>query len=390
MNIPRIYTAPSKSFFLFGPRGVGKSTWVRQHFKSVLEINLLNHQTFLQLQTDPSGLESRLGHLKKKAWVFIDEIQKLPQLLDEVHRLIEERKLNFILTGSSARKLKRGGANLLAGRALTHKMFPFSFHELKPDKPIKYYLTYGTLPLVLGHQEMIEQTLYSYVETYLREEIKEEALVRKLDQFNRFLQIAGRLNGQVLNYGNVASETGRSSPMISKWYDILEETLLGTRLMPYRPGFKVREVGHPKFYWFDPGVARVSAQIDAHDFGSTEMGVALETLILNEIRVYQEVSRKFKPITYYSTPGAGEIDFVIQLRPKTMDRPAEFITIEAKSSQKWKSNFEGPARALKEFAKEKHKRMIGVYLGSERLTHQGYEIYPLMNFVEELFKGNIF
>lgn len=389
MNISRLYPLPNKSFFLFGPRGTGKSTWVRENFHPSIEVNLLIQQTFLKLQNNPSLLGEQLASLKKKSWVFIDEVQKLPSLLDEVHHLIERNDLRFILTGSSARKLKRGGANLLAGRALTHKMFPFSLRELK-TKNIKYHCTYGTLPLALKDPESVEQTLYSYVETYLREEIKEEALVRKLDQFNRFLQIAARLNGQVLNYGNIARETGRSSVIISQWYDILEETLLGSRLMPYRPGFKVRESGHPKFYWFDPGVARVSAQIDANDFGSTEMGSALETLVLNELRIYQECSQRQRPIHYYETPGAGEIDFVIQLRPKTIDRPAEFMSVEVKASQKWKSDFEAPSRALKVFAKEKYKKMIGVYLGPDRLKRDGFEVYPLVDFINGLHTGEIF
>lgn len=390
MSFSRLYSIPTKSFFLFGPRGTGKSTWVKENLKPTLEINLLLQQSFLQLENNPSLLETKLSHLKKKSWVFIDEIQKLPVLLDEVHRLIEERELHFILTGSSARKLKRSGANLLAGRALTQKMFPFSLYELKSRHSIKYHCLHGTIPLILKDPKSVEQTLYSYVETYLREEIKEEALVRRLDQFNRFLQIAGRLNGQILNYKNIARETGRSSMIVSQWYDILEETLLGFRLNPYRPGFKVREVGHPKFYWFDPGVARVAAQIDVNDFGSTEMGAALETLLLNEIRIYQEISHKPKNISYYATPGAGEIDLIIELRPKTIDRPAEFLSLEIKAAIKWKSDFERPSRALKEFAKEKHKRMIGVYLGTERLTQNGFEVYPVMNFVQELFAGRIF
>lgn len=391
MNITRIYPLPNRSFFLFGPRGVGKSTWVKKHFASAHEINLLSQQTFLQLQNNPGQIEERLAHLKKGSWVFIDEIQKLPHLLNETHRLIEDRGLRFILTGSSARKLKRGGVNLLAGRALTKRMFPFSLFELDPRaENIKSYCSHGTLPIVINDPKNAEQILYSYTETYLREEIKEEALVRRLDQFNRFLQIAGRLNGQVLNVSNIARETGRSSVLIAQWYDILEETLLGLHLKPYRPGFKVREMGHSKFYWFDPGVARVAAQIDAGDFGSTEMGVALETLVLNELHVYAQHTQKNRPLSYYGTPGSGEIDFIVELKPKTIDRPAEFLTLEVKSSQKWKPEFEAPSRALKNIAGPKHKKMVGIYLGRERLTRHGFEIYPLMDFVKHLFAGKIF
>lgn len=243
--------------------------------------------------------------------------------------------------------------------------------------------------MVLQNPELVEQTLFGYAETYLPEEIKEEALVRRLDQFSRFLQIAGRMNGQVLTYENIGRETGRFSVVISTWYDILEETLLGSRLMPYRPGCKVRESEHPKFYWFDPGVARVCAQIQADDFGGTAMGSALETLVLNELRIYQECTGKRNPIYYYGTPG-GEIDFLIELRPKTMNRPAEFITTEVKTSQHWKSESEWSSRALKEVAKENHKKMFGIYLGSQRLTKQGFEVYPLMEFVHSLFEGKIF
>lgn len=389
MKTPRLYRPPIKSFFLFGPRGVGKSTWVRDKIDVALEIDLLRHRTFLELQNDPGLLEAKAAPLRKHSWIFIDEIQKLPSLLDEVHHLIEAKGYRFVLTGSSARKLKRGGANLLAGRALTHKMFPLSLHELSFAKPIRYYYLYGTMPLVLKESSQEESILYSYVETYLREEIKEEAVVRRIDRFNRFLQIAGRLNGQVVNQANVARETGRSGALISQWYDILEETLLGIRLMPYRPAFKVREAGHPKFYWFDPGVARVSAQIGADDFETPEMGFAFETLILNELRVYQEYSGKIRPISYYATPGAGEIDFIIELRPKTLSHPPEFLTIEVKMAAKWKRDFEGPTRALKEFAGPRLKRMIGIYLGSERLAFDGFEVYPLQDFVKALFEGKV-
>ena len=389
MSYERVYPLPKKSFFLFGPRGVGKSTWVRQNFKSALFIDLLNHQTFLQLQTNPQDLESKIAHLKKGSFVVLDEIQKVPALLDEVHRLMEAKSLQFILTGSSARKIKRSGANLLAGRALTHKMYPFSILELG-KKNIRNLMTYGTLPVVINAIDQAEDTLYSYVQTYLVEEIRQEALVRRLDSFNRFLQIAARLNTQVINFTNIGRETGHSTSLIIEWYSILEDTLLGARLEPYRPNFKVRESGHPKFYWFDPGVARVAAQIAATDFGSTEMGASLETLVFNELHIYQECSRKMRPIYYYATPSSGEIDFVIELKPKTIDRPVEFITLEVKSATKWHRKFEEASRSLKSFAQNSHKRMFGIYLGNERLTHDGFEVFPLHDFLKALHAGEIF
>lgn len=390
MNIPRIYTIPSKSFFLFGPRGVGKSTWVNSSRKFNLALDLLNQKTFLDLQRDPSLLEARAAGLKNGDTVFIDEVQKLPELLNEVHRIMENKKINFILTGSSARKLKRSGANLLAGRAHNYKMYPFSLRELGDNINLKQILNVGTLPIVHTNLQLAEETLYSYVETYLREEIKEEAIVRRVEEFSRFLTIAGHLNAQVLNLENVSRETGKSNKTVQSWYQILEETLLGTRVPAYRPGFKVREVEHPKFYWFDCGVARVAGGLSVSDVDKFWYGFAFETLILNELLIYKEISRKRNDIHYYATPGAGEIDFLVETRKKTINRSSEFITIEVKYSDKWVRDFESSSRALKQFAKESHKRMIGVYIGKEVLTFDDFEVLPLPVFVSRLFKGEIF
>jgi len=235
--IPRGYQIPSKSFFLFGPRGVGKSTWIKERGGYALKVDLLKHATFLELSRDPSLLEAQTRHLKKGDVVFIDEIQKIPQLLDEVHRLMEDRGLEFILTGSSARKLKRVGANLLAGRAHTYKMFPLTLRELGVTYPIEELLRIGTLPIVFKDSAAAEETLVSYVDTYLKEEIREEALVRKVADFQRFLANAGSLNASVINFQSVARDSGKSVPTIQSWFQILEETLLGSFLPSYRPGF---------------------------------------------------------------------------------------------------------------------------------------------------------
>lgn len=390
MNTPRIYEIPSKSFFLFGPRGVGKSTWIQAMKKYDISIDLLHQKTFIELQNNPSLLEAKTIHLKQGSTVFIDEVQKLPELLNEVHRLIENKKLNFILTGSSARKLRRSGANLLAGRAHTYKMFPFSLAELGDSFGLKQVINIGTLPVVINNISLAEEALFSYVETYLREEIKEEALVRRIEEFSRFLTIAGQLNAQVINFQNVARDSGKSSKTIQNWYQVLEETLLGTRLAAYRPGFKVREVEHPKFYWFDFGVARVAGGLKVSDVDKFWQGFAFETLILNELKIYNEVSRKRFDIYYYATPGAGEIDFLIETRKKTINRPPEFITIEVKYSEKWNRDYESPSRALKLYAKDSHKRMLGIYIGNETLTFDNFEVLPVKEFIKNLFIGQIF
>jgi predicted AAA+ superfamily ATPase len=389
MDIKRLYQVPSKSFFLFGPRGVGKSTWIRQRAQYALKLDLLQRDTLLKLQRNPTLLESLCAHLQPDDVVFIDEIQKLPALLDEIHRLMEDKRLNFILTGSSARKLKRVGANLLSGRAHTYKMFPFSIKELDNLFSTEELLEIGSLPIVLREPNLAEETLASYVGTYLQEEIKEEALVRRVEEFNRFLAVAGMLNGCVLNFENVARETGKSSKTVQSWYQILVETLLGTMIQPYRPGLKVRESAHTKFYWFDSGVARIAAGLEWTHLDGTWKGFAFEGIILREIQTYLEISRKRNSIFYYSTPGAGGIDFVIETRKKTISQPQEFISIEVKYSNKWRKEFESSSRSLFHKSPKSHKRMIGIYIGPDRLTFDSFEVFPLQLFIEELYAGRI-
>jgi predicted AAA+ superfamily ATPase len=388
--IARIYKISSKSFFLFGPRGVGKSTWIKSRGHYDLTLDLLRHATFLELQRNPSLLEAKTAHLSRGQTVFIDEIQKIPELLDEVQRLMEDKGLEFILTGSSARKLKRTGANLLAGRAHTYKMFALTLREVGSTLTLEDLFRVGTLPVVVRDLDTAEETLSSYVETYLREEIKEEALVRRVDDFARFLAIAGQLNGTVINFENVARDAGKSANTIQSWFQILEETLLGSFLPAYRPGFKVRESAHPKFYWFDAAVARVAAGLEWKDLDAVWKGYALETMLLREIRAYLEVSRKKMSVYYYGTPGAGEIDFIIETRPKTINRPQQFVSVEVKLAQKWKRDFEGASRALRAEKPESHLKMIGVYLGADKLSFDGFEVLPLMDFVSDLYDGKIF
>lgn len=389
MDIERLYPIPANSFFLLGPRGVGKSTWVRSRVPFQIAFDLLKSSTFLALQRDPSSLEARTAHLKEGAMVFIDEIQRLPDLLNEVHRLIENRHLRFALTGSSARKLKRHGTNLLAGRAHTYKMFPFSLRELGTKVRLRDLLTIGALPVVLKDLSTAEETLHGYVDTYLREEIKEEALVRRFEEFARFLSVSSQLNAQILSFENVARDCGKKNATVQNWYQLLDETLIGSKLPPYRPGFKVREIGHPKFYWFDAGVARVAAGYRSEDIDGNWLGFAFESLILNELRIYNECSRNRYPINYYATPGAGEIDFIVETCRKTTSRPAEFISIEVKYSERWKRDYESSSRALRQFAGTSHRKMIGVYAGNERLTFDGFEVFPVRDFVDWLHRGGL-
>lgn len=389
LSYQRVYKAPQRSFFLFGPRGVGKSFWIKNHFGSATQINLLNQQLFFELNRDPHRLYAQLSHLEPGAWVCIDEVQKVPELLDEVHSLIEDKGLCFVLSGSSARKLKRGGANLLGGRALTLKMEPFVALELGVDFQLERTCEWGTMPLVTLSKGEESGLLSSYVGTYLKEEIQSEGFVRNLGSFSRFLEVAGLMNGQLLNVENLSRETGVKRHVMQEYLSILEDTLLCHYLPSYRVRAKVRESAHPKLYWFDPGVAKVCAGL-ADQTGNPEwLGRALETLIYHELRAYHEVAGKHGQIAYYQTPGS-EIDFIIETQKAYGTQKPEVICIEVKWAERWKNEWERPIRSLAETGVMNVKRMIGIYRGSQRLTFDKFEVWPATDFFMALQRGGIY
>jgi predicted AAA+ superfamily ATPase len=389
MPMERLLTKPERSFFLFGPRGVGKSTWLRGAFPEATWFDLLDAETQLALSVRPRELGERLGGLPQGSWVCLDEVQKAPGLLDEVHALIEGKRLKFALTGSSSRKLKRGGANLLAGRASVKHLRSFSLREV-PELDVELVLRTGGLPLVVNEPEHAKDILRAYVHTYLKEEIREEGLVRKVEPFVRFLAVAGALNGQALNVTNIAREARVPRNSVTSYFSILEDTLVGTRLEAYQPGARVREVAHPKFYWFDPGVARAAAGLIDDPVDSLWQGFALETWVLHELQVYTETQERHRSIFHYRTGAGVEIDFVVETRKKTLSRVAEAVLIEVKSSRHWQSPFERNLRNVAASAGFESKRLVGVYLGDARLSRDGVEVYPLRAFVAALYAGEIF
>lgn len=381
---------PQESFFLFGPRGCGKTTWLKEHFSSALKLDLLEPRTFLQLSRDPSYLAGLVGGLKPKEWVVIDEIQKLPILLDSVHQLIETKNIRFALTGSSARKLKRSGANLLAGRAILREMFPLISAELEDAFDLNHCLRWGGLPKAVVQKEPRDY-LEAYFHMYLKEEIREEGVVRQIDPFIRFLEIAANLNGQVLNVESIARDTGSKRPTVDKWFLVLQDTLLAHMLAPWRPGFKVRESAHPKFYLFDPGVARAAAgRMSSEDIDSVWLGIALETWMLHEVRAYNSYSGKRRELYYYALPSDLDIDLIIETKKATHSHPSEVVGIEFKSSKRWRREWEAPLRDLKSLKKCNVKRMIGVYQGDDVLHYEGFDIYPVRNFLNQLHQGMVF
>ena len=388
--IQRLLKLPDRSFFLFGPRGVGKSTWISMKLPNVTSFDLLKSSLFLELSRNPELIEAKIGNLKKGSWISIDEVQKIPQLLDEVHRLIELKGFKFVLSGSSARKLKRGGANLLGGRAITKSLAPFSFKELGNGFNIQRILEWGSLPLVCLAPKEAKDILLTYVHTYIKEEIREEGIIRKVPPFIRFLEVAGALNGQQVNAENIAREAKIPRSSVDVYFSILEDTLMGHWLPPYRPRFKVREQTHPKFYWFDQGVARGAAGLLYDPVDALWFRRALETLIFHELRVYNSTYDRNRAISFYRTQGGVEIDFIIETRKHAQNAKPQVVCIEVKYSKKWDRKWEKPIRSLKADEKIDVKGMYGIYMGKERYNFNGFQVLPVEDFLDLLYKEMIF
>ncbi|MEJ2752997.1 MAG: ATP-binding protein [Chloroflexota bacterium] len=389
-SISRKLTKPDRSFFLFGPRGTGKSTWLRHVFPDALYLDLLDASLFLELSRDPHRLEAIIGNQPQQGWVILDEIQKIPVLLDEVHRLLEKHRWRFALCGSSARKLKRGGANLLAGRALTISMESFSASELRDAFELDAALSWGTLPLIHGAGESVPDILAAYVNTYLKEEIQAEGFVRNVPPFIRFLAVAGQVNGQVLNVQNISRETAVARSTVDTYFSILVDTLVGHMLPAWRPGLKVREAAQPKFYWFDPGVARGAAGLLRDPPDRMWQGAALETLVFHELRVYNEVSSRHRPISYYRTPAGVEIDFVVETAAKRPNQAAEVVAIEVKRSEQWRRHWNKAMLDLPKSDKVAVHQMIGVYCGERIYRFGDVVVYPVKDFIQALYAGQLF
>ncbi len=313
MELPRTINLPKllakKSFFLFGPRATGKSTVIRQQVsKSSTIIDLLDSRLFLRLSTAPFELESLID-AGKGDLVVIDEIQRIPELLNEVHRLIENRKISFLLTGSSARKLRRGQANLLAGRVWQSQLFPFSWKEL-PKFNLDKYLLYGGLPAVCLSNDPVEE-LDAYVNTYLREEIMAEGLIRKLPPFSRFLRAIALSSGNVINFTKLANDCQVPPSTVAEYVGLLEDTLVGFMLPAWTESKKRKAIKTGKFYLFDTGVTHMLAGTQSLDRNSDLYGRSFEQFIGMEIRAWLSYRRKRLPLTYWRSTHGHEVDFLI-------------------------------------------------------------------------------
>ncbi len=299
----------NKSFFLFGPRGTGKTTWVKSTFPNAVYIDLLEAEIFNDLLANPQRLENFIPK-DFKNWIIIDEIQKIPELLDEVHRLIEKYKYKFILTGSSARKLRKKGVNLLGGRALTYSLHSLTSEELKDDFDLAYSLKYGCLPCVYTEEDP-KAYLESYVKTYLEEEVRQEGLTRNLGTFSRFLEMASFSQGSVLNISSVARDCSIERKVVENYFSILEDLLIAYRIPVFTRKAKRRLVAHPKFYFFDVGVYRTLRPRGPLDMPEQIAGIAFETLFFQELLAINDALRKGYKIFYWRTSNNLEVDFIL-------------------------------------------------------------------------------
>jgi len=297
------------SIFLFGARQTGKSTILRQQFPQAIYIDLLDTEIKARFSRRPVLLYEMLNDKPENTLVIIDEIPEVPELLNEVHRLISERNLLFILCGSSARKLKRRGKNTLGGRALPVYLYPFVSAELD-DFDIDRAVNYGMLPPHYLAKNP-SRLLSAYIQVYLKEEIKEEALVRNLNSFQRFLEIAALTNGEMINNNNIAQDCGVSATTVSSYFDILEDTLIGYRIPAFRKVMKRRLMQAPRFYYFDVGVANHLLHRKEMVRGTEEYGHAFEHLVIQELYAYLKYNHSEEQLSYWRTYTGIEVDAVI-------------------------------------------------------------------------------
>lgn len=297
------------SVFLFGPRGTGKTSWLKTHLEDVVYYDLLDYEVYTRLLAWPKRIAEDIPE-HFKGWIIIDEIQKAPLLLDEVHRLIESRGLKFILTGSSARKLKQKGVNLLAGRALVYHMHPLLNIELGKDFNLQNALQYGMLPSIYSRSNA-EDYLKSYVATYLREEVLQEGLTRNIALFSRFLEVASFSQGEQINLTEIAREIGHNRHSVANFFDVLEDLLIAIRIYPFNKRAKRAVVSSPKFYYFDVGVYRSVRPIGPLDSPEEIDGAALETLFLQHLRALNDYYSLNYSLYYWRTTSQLEVDFII-------------------------------------------------------------------------------
>lgn len=344
-------------------------------------MDLLEERRYQELLANPGLLALELGEAAAGSFVVLDEVQRVPALLNEVHRLIETRRLRFALLGSSARKLRAAGTNLLAGRALRKAMHPLTPHEMGRDFDLEAALRFGTLPLLVAADDR-RAVLESYVQLYVRQEIQSEALVRNLPGFIRFLPIAALFHGQVVNVSGIARDCGVARTTVEGYLEILEDTLLTFRLPAFEARLRVRERHHPKLYWVDPGLVR-AAKRQLGPVAVEERGPLFEGLVLHLLRAYGEEQELFDEVFYWAPAQAArtEVDFLLR-------RGREYLAVEVKSEDRFAISMAAGLRAIGELPGV--VRRVLVYRGARSLkTEDGIEVWPFERFDARVAAGRL-
>lgn len=375
VTIPRFFNPPGKSYFLFGPRGTGKSTFLKARYPERIYIDLLKPDLQRRFQARPENLIELVRANKSSNTIIIDEIQKVPELLSVVHSLIEEDKnLQFILTGSSTRRIKKSGINLLAGRAVLRHMHPFLLSEMEDSYNMEMALTSGLIPLICMAKDPLD-TLNTYISLYIREEVQYESFTRNIGNFVRFLEAISFSHGSILNISNVSRECAIERKVVENYISILEDILLASRLSVFTKKAKRALVSHPKFYFFDAGVYKSLRPKGPLDSPHEINGAMLEGLVLQHLMAWNEYRDNSFDIFFWRSKGGAEVDFILY-------GDEGLYAIEVKNSNRIRP---GELRSLIEFRKDYpiSKTML-LYRGHERLLINNVLCVPCEEFLKRL------
>jgi uncharacterized protein len=375
----RYYRLPKDHCFIFGPRGTGKSTWIKQNLPQAWLINLLDEETFRMYSADPGRIKSVVAANPNIRQYVIDEVQKVPKILDSIHELIETYKTHqFILTGSSARKLRRGGVNLLGGRAQLTHFHPFMATELGDNFELDFSLENGLIPLIIDAREP-QKKIAAYIGLYLKEEVQVEGLVRDVGVFSRFLEAISFSHGSILNLNNIARECHVSRKVIENYISILEDLLLAYKLPVFTRRAKRDYIVHPKFYLFDAGIYYHLRPKGPLDSVSELNGIALEGLVLQHLKAWSDYSSKPAQCYFWRTRGGAEVDFIIY-------GEEQFYALEVKNSTHVHAT---DLRSLKTFCEDYPEASpLLVYRGKEKLMIDNIPCWPVTDFLKELIPNH--
>ena len=373
--IKRYFESPRESYFFFGPRGTGKTTWLKTNCRNGLIIDLLDPEIYRRYKARPERLKEFIAGNPEKKDIIIDEVQKVPELLDVVHLLIEEKpEIRFILTGSSSRKIKQKGVDLLAGRAIVRSLHPFMASELKDKFDLEKALSSGLIPLVYFAQNP-RDTLNAYIALYMKEEIQAEGLVRDIGSFARFLEAISFSHGSVLNLNNIARECEVRRETVGGYVEILYDLLMAYSIPVFTKRAKRAVIKHPKFYFFDAGVYRILRPAGPLDMSGEIYGPNLEGLVAQHIRAWIDYSDESYFLYYWRTRSGVEVDFIVYGKKG-------FWAIEVKNTKKINRK---ELRPLKEFSSDYPEcKPLFLYRGDEKLLIDNVPCMPCNDFLKSI------